>query len=282
MSKEGYPASLNCWLKDFPQYIKITFGLDMGNLNGPWRSGSTINLIRIGFDSIDTSPVETEVSDNVKVYYSDTGTDEGWIFKIAMYGWGTFFAKLDEPFYFILLEKFVEFESTYFDLKYFRYREVKTTRILTLTPIPLVVVPIRLVEEATDDPAPITPVPPVTGNPQTNDSMIANLIRAYWWVWNIDVLESSSISYTVTNIYFKGYRKLAGDGHCYGDTAEFMTNGNQLKIRFIGVTIHCDDFILGQDPIGNCTYTDEVVGAANVNSLMINGQNRLSDLIRRA
>ena len=57
MTKEGYPESLNCWLKGYPQYIRVTFGPSFESLDGPWGNGSTALLGRIGYDAIDTNIV---------------------------------------------------------------------------------------------------------------------------------------------------------------------------------------------------------------------------------
>ena len=91
MSKHGYPESLNCWLRDYPRFIKVIFGPEMENLDGPWGNGSVVYLERIGFDAPDTSPTIGVAPPDVKVTYSDNGTDVDWVFKIGMYGWGSFF-----------------------------------------------------------------------------------------------------------------------------------------------------------------------------------------------
>ena len=110
MFKEGYPASLNCWLRNYPRYIKVTFGPEMDNLDGPWGNGSTILLERTGFDSPDTNPVVGEIPPDVKVNYTDTGSETSWIFRISMYGWGTFFSNHSGSNYFVNIEKYLEFK----------------------------------------------------------------------------------------------------------------------------------------------------------------------------
>ena len=128
MAKQGYPESLNCWLRDYPKYIKVTFGEKAEYLDGPWSNGSVIFLERIGIDPPDTDPVGGEIPPDIKVTYSDNGTDSGWIFKMGMYGWGTFFTTTD-PNYYIDLEKFLEIDSDYANVKKFRDRTVTLTQI---------------------------------------------------------------------------------------------------------------------------------------------------------
>lgn len=283
MAKLGYPESLNCWLKGYPEHIRVTFGPEMENLDGPWSNGSKIDLIRIGFDAPDTSPVQGEVPPDVKVTYSDNGTDVGWIFKMGMYGWGTFFAKVTEDNYFILLEKWIEFESTYFSKKQFRHREAKLTEIPKTESIPLVEIPVEQIEDPPDIPEPDDP-PEITDPSPTQDQyLVLNLIESYWWIWNIDTLDSYSTTYTATDDFsIEGYRKLNASSAAYGNVAEFYTNGFQIKILFIGTTINCPDFQIGSDPIGDCTYTTEIRSAAIMDTLMINGWDYLPLLIQRA
>lgn len=283
MSKLGYPASLNCWLSSYPENIRVTFGPEMENLAGPWANGSKIDLIRIGFDAPDTSPVEDEVPPDVKVTYSDNGTDVGWVFKMGMYGWGTFFAKAAEDNYFILLEKWLEFESTYFEIKKFRHREAKLTEIPKTESIPLVEVPVSWIPDPPDIPDPETPPVVTDPNPTQDQSLVLNLITSYWWIWNIDTLDTWSTTYSATaDLSVDGYRQLAGSAGAYGSIAEFWTNGREVKIVFISTTITCPDFQIGEDPIGDCTYSTQISSAAIMETLIINGWDYLPLLIQRA
>jgi hypothetical protein len=284
MAKEGYPESLNCWLENFPKYIQITFGLLMGDLNSPWGNGSILNLIRIGFDTPDSNPVPGEVPPDIKVTYSDTGTDSDWIFKIAMYGWGTFFATTADDNYFIILEKWVEFESTYFDQKQFRHRMIVETGISKEISIPNVEVPIEIIwvpPPEVDDPPP----PPVVGDPTIDygdfhDSWARTLINYYWSLWGITSIISISVNHQSISTNISGFRQLAPTTGCAGGTVEWWTNGNILKVLVWSVTMYCDFTEFGFNP-SNCTYDRVISEAYQWTSIYLNGQNILPTLLRR-
>jgi hypothetical protein len=286
MAKEGYPASLNCWLKNFPRYIKITFGPEMENLDGPWGNSSVLLLERIGFDTPDTNPVEDEIPPDVKVTYSNNGTDEGWIFKSGMYGWGTFFATVEDDNYFILLEKWFEFESTYFDIVRFVHREVQETQIPKTESIPNVEVPVELIEDPPPEEDPPGEEPPgIAVDLDTIDHAIFayNLVQAYWHIWNIDNLVSISVQATRTlDLDMNDYRLLSGNTGYFPYTIFFWTSGfGYLKVAFYQLDANCPDIWMGNPPEG-CDFEQQITDAFFWTSLKINSIEKLPDLIRRA
>lgn len=281
MTKQGYPESLNCWLRDYPRFIKVTFGSEMNNLDGPWNNGSVILLERIGIDLPDTNPVVDEIPPDIKVTYSNTGTDVGWIFKIGMYGWGTFFATTGGVNYYVDLEKWLEFESTYFSKIKFRYRTVVQTQIPKTESIPSVNIPEEIIYNppvGQPQPDPVEPTPTPVSNYW--GSVALTLINYYWSFWNINTLYSHSMTVTQTSNLSPVGRQIGPVTDCAGQTAEFWVFGGVIKILLYSIAYECEGFLSGE-PV-DCTYSSYVSSAYNITSLIINGVNRLPDLIRRA
>jgi len=290
MAKQEYPESLNCWLRNFPRYIKVTLGAFISELGGPWSNGSVLLLERIGFDAPDTSPVVGEVPPDVKVSYSDNGTDSGWIFKIAMYGWGTFFATLAGDNYYVLTEKLIEFESSYFSLKKFRHREVFETQIDEGVSIPNVDVPVEIIDD-----------PPVDDDEEGGDdegggsstgttnldsldhSLLAwNLVRAYQSELEINYIETISVTkYRANSLDVTGWRQLNGSTSYNGQKVEFWINAGILKVTFSTTTIECEDFVIGEG-WQDCTYGTMITDAFTWTSLRVNNIEKLSLLLARA
>jgi hypothetical protein len=285
MSKQGYPESLNCWLRDYPRFIKVIFGSEMGNLDGPWGDGSIILLEKESIDVPDTSPVTDEVPPDIKVTYTDTGTDVDWIFKIAMYGWGTFFATTEGLNYYVDLEKLLEFESIYFDLKKFRYRSVVETQIAKTESIPEVNIPEEIIYNPPDGNPPPSP-PPDQQVPVTDywGAVARTLVNYYNKppknIFNVNSINSISVSATKTSNLSPVGRQVGPTTTCSGNQlVEFWVFGNQLKILISSITYTCEDFNLGE-PM-DCTYSSYVSDAYFWNNLILNGSNRLPEFLRR-
>jgi len=278
MTKLAYPVSLNCWLRDYPRLIKITFGPSMDDLDGPWTDGSVIYLERIGFDNPDTSPVAGEVPLDVKVAYSDNGTDTNWIFKISMFGWGTFFSKSANPNYFVSLEKWIEFESTYFDLVKFRLQTVVETQIPKATTIPNIPVPVEVIyDPPPGEPPPVPVIPPNVEDAW--DSTARTLVTYYKTLLNLDTIQT--VSATVSQTAGTGTigRQIGPVSSCAGQTCEFWIFGNQIFIVLYSLSYNCEDFLVGE-PM-DCEYSAEVSSVYTFNSIIVNGYNRLQDLVNR-
>ena len=280
MAKQGYPESLNCWLRDYPRFIKVTFGPEMENLDGPWGNGSVVLLERIGFDAIDTSPVTDEVPPDIKVTYSNNGTDVDWIFKMGMYGWGSFFADTEQPNYYVDLEKFLEFESTSFSLKKFRSRTTVGTQILKSVEIPSVVVPKKVIY-----------VPPIGETPP--DPVIPPSITTYWdslartLVAYYSTMLNLNATYTVTATVNRTYnlnplgRQVGPIASCAnGQSVEYYFFDNKITMYFKSISYHCEEYTFGEGFV-NCTYDFSVSDAYYFTTIYVDGWNRLPDLIRR-
>jgi hypothetical protein len=279
MSKQVYPTSLNCWLRDYPKFIKIIFGSEMDNLDGPWNNGSIILLERIGIDSPDTTPVVDEIPPDIKVTYSDNGTDSDWIFKISVYGWGTFFATPVGSNYYVDLEKFFEFESIYFDKITFRYRTVQDTQIAKTETIPSVIIP----EEIFYAPPPNLPAPNPISPIETEsywDSIAGILIEYYWWIWNLNRPYSVSVISRETPSFYISGRQIEPKISTNNNWIDFYISGGKLKLIVSRISIECEDFLIGEP--SDCTYSLDIVEAYWWDQLLINGVDRLPDLIRRA
>jgi hypothetical protein len=273
MAKLEYPESLNCWLKNFPPYIKVTFGPEMENLSGPWGNGSVVLLARIGFSAVDTNPVEGEIPPDVKVTYSDNGSNIGWVFKMGMYGWGNFFATIEGTNYYVLTEKLLEFESTYFtQVKKFLHREVFETQISEITEIPNVDIPV----ERIDDPPPSdddggdgdgggddgggTGQGTVDLDALDHSLLTTNLIQAYWGAWGVnnvygvEVAKYRAPSSVYGTLEDEGWRQLEGSTFYNNLTVDFWTKWGILLVTFSNSTIICDGFNF-EDGYLDCEYS---------------------------
>lgn len=287
MSKQGYPESLDCWLKDFPRYIKVIFGPGMDLVDGPWGNGSTVLLERIGFDTPDTTPTVGVPQPNVKVTYSDNGTDSDWIFKIGFYGWGTFFATIPGTNYYILTEKFLEFESIYFSKKKFKYLEVFETQIGEGVSIPNVDIPVEIIDNPPSDPGNETEgggsSDGTTNLDALDHSLLAwNLVRAYQGILDINNIQSIQVSkYRANSLDVTGWRQLQGTTGYNGQTVEFWTNSGTLKVTFSTVQVQCEEVDL-ETGWEDCTYTTFITDAFTWTSLKVNGLEKLSTLLSRA
>lgn len=284
MTKQGYPESLNCWLRDYPRYIKVTFGSEMGNLDGPWDNGSVILLERIGFDPPDTSPVVDEVPPDIKVTYSDNGTDVGWIFKMGMYGWGTFFATIAGANYYVGLEKSLEFESTYFNLKRFRYKEVVETEISKTIEIPSVTVPVEVIYNPPPGEPPPGYVPPPGRVPPPVtiywDSLARTLVAYYSTLLNLDPTYTVSATVASFSNLNKIGRQIGPITSAGGSTVEYWIGDGKILIYLINITIDCESWTQDEG-FTDCTYSSYVSSAYYFTSIIVNGTNRLLELLRR-
>ncbi len=168
--KFAYPASLNSWLKDFPQSFSLLCGREFNNLDGPWGEGSRINFAETPLSKEDqgnyTQGQELPVKQAI---YTNTGDEDTWDARCSMYSWGSFYAEIGLNYYKLRVEKYFEIQSTYFETIKFSHTQTVVTEILTSVEIPNVYVP----EEPPDNvyPPPIDPPidppppPPVIGNP---------------------------------------------------------------------------------------------------------------------
>jgi hypothetical protein len=288
MSKRVYPESLDCWLKNFPRYIKIICGPAMANLGGPWVNGSVLLLERIGFDTPNTSPIVGVTQPDVKVTYSDNGTDSGWIFKIGFYGWGTFFATIPGSYYYVLTEKFLEFESNYFSKINFRHREVFETQIDEGVSIPNVTVPITII----DNP-PIDPGSGSSGGGSSSGTdnldlldhalLATNLINCYWNFWGINYLGSVTVTkHRAATLDVIGLRELICARTTYNQLiVQFWLGAGFLKVTFGSIAIECDTFNFG-DGFEDCSYTSFVSDSFTWTDLILNGIDKMSILLQRA
>ena len=277
MPKRGYPESLNCWLKDFPRYLKLTCGPEMSNLAGPWSSGSVILLERIGFDDPDTSPVTDEVPPNIKVSYSDNGTDVGWIFKISMWGWATFVVPSTLSNYIILKENYFSIESTYFDTIEFRRVSFHETQIPKATSIASVTVPEKIIHVPSsvpsDPPTPKDPIPSAYG-PESG------LITGYWNLWGESRNKSSSFVGSETlDLSVSGFRQLDAAGSWGGYLIKYYVSGSTLKVTYSIVTVTDTGCV---DIPENCSFDSEVIYAEIWTALYVNGVDRIDTLLEQA
>jgi hypothetical protein len=186
--KSPYPASLNMWLKNFPKSFQLVCGKKFNDLPGPWQYGSRINFAATPLSKQDQGDYASGEQLPIKrAIYTNTGDEDTWDIRVNMYGHGTFYALIGEPYYFMQAEKYFLIESVYFDPIQFFHSEVHTTEISTDIPIPDVYVPVVVppVEPPEKDPdKPPADPPDDPGDPPVSDPTQLNNHGTFLW-WTI-------------------------------------------------------------------------------------------------